>query len=101
MILVTGATGQIGGAVLGHLADATGVRALVREPAELGDAEVVVGSFDDAGSLAVALDGVETVFLTGRDNPDQVEQHARVLAVAQDAGVRHVVKLSAIGARAD
>ena len=101
MILVTGATGQIGGAVLGHLADAPGVRALVREPTGLSDAEVVVGSFDDADSLAAALDGVETVFLTGRDNPDQVEQHARVLDVAQAAGARHVVKLSAIGARAD
>lgn len=101
MILVTGATGQIGGAVLGHLAGAPGVRALVREPADLGGIELVIGSFDDAGSLAAALDGVETVFLTGRDNPDQVEQHARVLDVAEAAGVRHVVKLSAIGARAD
>ena len=100
MILVTGATGQIGGAVLDHLAGTPGVRALVREPVDLGDVDVVVGSFDDADSLAAALDGVETVFLTGRDNPDQVEQHARVIDVAQGAGVRRVVKLSAIGARA-
>jgi uncharacterized protein YbjT (DUF2867 family) len=39
------------------------------------------------------------LFLTGRDNPDQVAQHLRVLEAAPD--VRHVVKLSAIGARAD
>jgi uncharacterized protein YbjT (DUF2867 family) len=100
MILLTGATGQIGGAVLERLAGAPAVRALVRAPADLPGVEVVVGSFDDADSLAAALDGVQTVFLTGRDNPDQVEQHARVLDVAEAAGVRHVVKLSAIGARA-
>ena len=48
---------------------------------------------------ATALDGVETVFLIGRDNPDQVEQHGRVLDAARAAGARHVVKLSAVGAR--
>jgi uncharacterized protein YbjT (DUF2867 family) len=101
MILVTGATGQIGGAVIGQLDGVAGVRALAREPVDLGDVEVAVGSFDDERSLASALDGVETVFLTGRDNPDQVEQHGRVLDVAQAAGVRHIVKLSALAARPD
>jgi len=101
MILVTGATGQIGGAVVRDLAGVPGVRALAREPVDLGDAEVAVGSFDDERSLASALDGVETVFLIGRDNPDQVEQHGRVLDVAQAAGVRHIVKLSALAARPD
>ena len=98
MILVTGATGQIGGAVLESLADTSGVRALVREPVDLGGIDAAVGSFDDERSLAVALEGVETVFLTGRDNPGQVDQHTRVLDVARRAGVRHVVKLSTIGA---
>jgi len=99
MILVTGATGQIGGALLENLAGVSGVRALAREPVDLEGIDVAVGTFDDERSLVAALDGVETVFLTGRDNPDQVNQHSRVLAVARDAGVRHVVKLSAIGAR--
>ena len=80
MILVTGATGQIGGAVLENLAGTSGVRALVREPVDLGGIDVAAGSFDDERSLAMALEGVETVFLTGRDNPDQVDQHTRVLA---------------------
>lgn len=99
MILVTGATGQIGGTVVEQLAGVDGMRALVREPVDLGDVDIVIGSFDDERSLSTALDGVETVFLTGRDNPDQVEQHARVLDAARAAGVRYVVKLSAIGAR--
>jgi len=99
MILVTGATGQIGGALLENLAGVSGLRALAREPMDVEGVDVAVGTFDDERSLVAALDGVETVFLTGRDNPDQVNQHSRVLAVARDAGVRHVVKLSAIGAR--
>jgi uncharacterized protein YbjT (DUF2867 family) len=62
--------------------------------------EVVQGSFEDDASLARALDGVATMMLAGRDSPDAVEQHRRVLAQARRAGVRHIVKLSAIGANA-
>jgi uncharacterized protein YbjT (DUF2867 family) len=98
-ILLTGATGQVGGAVLRELG--LPVRVLVRDPAAFAGAEAFAGSFDDEASLRVALDGVSVLFLTGRDNPSQVEQHVRVLEVAQAAGVRHVVKLSAVGARAD
>jgi uncharacterized protein YbjT (DUF2867 family) len=105
-ILVTGATGQVGGAVVRELGDVP-VRVLVRDQAAFavgtapGRVEVFAGSFDDAPSLRSALDGVSVLFLTGRDNPAQVEQHVRVLDAARAAGVRHVVKLSAIGARAD
>jgi uncharacterized protein YbjT (DUF2867 family) len=38
------------------------------------------------------------MLLAGRDSPDSVSQHRRVLAQVRQAGVRHVVKLSAIGA---
>ena len=101
MILITAATGQIGRAIIDHLGDGPAVRALVREPTEIGGVETAVGDFDHPDSLRSALNGVDTLFLAGRDNPDQVEQHARVLDLAWDAGVRRVVKLSAIGARAD
>jgi 2-methylcitrate dehydratase PrpD len=73
-ILLTGATGQVGGAALRALALAgTPVRVLARAP--VAGVDVVVGSFDDEDSLRHALDGVDVVFLTGRDNPDQVAQH--------------------------
>ncbi len=104
MILVTGATGQVGRGVIGHLAGTAQVRALVRDregAGDLGAADVAVGSFEDSAGLERAMAGVEILFLAGRDNPDQVAQHARVLAAARAAGVRHVVKLSAIGASAD
>jgi uncharacterized protein YbjT (DUF2867 family) len=102
VILVTGATGQIGREVVRRLAGTAPLRALVRDPgaAELDGAELAVGSFDDVAALARAAAGVETLYLAGRDNPDQVGQHDRVLAAAAAAGVRHVVKLSAVGAAA-
>jgi uncharacterized protein YbjT (DUF2867 family) len=105
VILLTAATGQIGSrAARDLLARGHRVRALVRDPARaagLVGAELVVGSFEDDVALARAVDGVETMLLAGRDGPDSVAQHGRVLAHARRAGVRQVVKLSAIGARAD
>lgn len=104
MILVTGATGQVGRGVIGHVSGTAQVRALVRDregAGDLGGADVAVGSFEDSAALDRAMAGVEILFLAGRDNPDQVAQHTRVLAAARAAGVGHVVKLSAIGASAD
>ena len=58
MILITGATGQVGFEALKALiAGGAEVRALVRNPAALGDlqgAEIVQGSFEDDASLTRA-----------------------------------------------
>jgi hypothetical protein len=48
-----------------------------------------------------ALEGVTFMLLAGRDGPDSVSQHRRVLAQVRQAGVRHVVKLAAIGASSE
>jgi uncharacterized protein YbjT (DUF2867 family) len=102
MILVTAATGQVGNAVLNALAAAGAkVRALVRNPSGFSAPEgvqVVQGDFDDDDSLARALERVSVMLLAGRDSPGSVAQHVRVLAQVRRARVRHVVKLSAIGA---
>jgi uncharacterized protein YbjT (DUF2867 family) len=102
MILITGATGQVGGQAARDLVAAGApIRALVRDPSRaigLTDAEIVAGSFEDDSSLARALDGVETMLLAGRDSPDAVAQHRRVLDHVRRAGVRHIVRLSAVGA---
>lgn len=102
MILVTAATGQVGNAALrGLAASGAAIRALVRDPSGFAapeGVEVAMGDFDDEASLVRALDGVRVLFLAGRDSPDAVARHRRVLAVARRAGVGHIVKLSAIGA---
>jgi uncharacterized protein YbjT (DUF2867 family) len=102
MILITGATGQVGSTAMNALvvADAM-VRALVRRPSEFAAPEgvkVVQGTFDDDRTLAKALEGVDVMLLAGRDSPNAVFQNQRVLAHARRAGVRHIVKVSAIGA---
>ena len=102
MILITAATGQVGSAALNVLVAAGAeVRALVRDPSAFAAPEgvqVVQGDFDDEISMAKALRGVAVMLLAGRDSPDSVSQHRRALAQARQAGVRHIVKLSAIGA---
>ena len=79
-ILVTGATGNVGSAVVRELA-ARGVaaRAFMRDPeAELpAGVEVAVGDFDEVASVREALDGVDRVFLSSADSPRKVEQEAR------------------------
>lgn len=93
MILVTGASGNVGGELVTQLASANHrVRALVRSPngmAPAANVETVVGDLDRPESLAPALDGVRGVFLLGgyRDMPG-------VLAEIRRAGVEHVVLLS-------
>ena len=105
MILITSATGQVGGEALTELlAAGAPVRALVRDPSRaigLEGVEVALGRFEDDESLSRALAGIDTLLLAGRDSPHAVAQHQRVLAHARRAAVRHVVKLSAIGASHD
>ena len=100
MILVTGATGTIGRALLDELATTDEpVRALTRRPGHAGlppHVEVVGGDLDDPDSLEDAVRGVDRVFLvsTGPDGPVQ----DRTLAeAAAKAGAVHIVKLSTLG----
>lgn len=103
MILITGATGQVGGQAARTLvARGKRVRALVRDPSRatgLDGTELVQGDFADDTSMARALDGIESVLLTGRDSPDTVALQSNVLKNIWQSKVRHVVKLSAIGAK--
>ncbi|MFC0544792.1 NAD(P)H-binding protein [Kutzneria chonburiensis] len=103
MILVTGATGRVGGSALAQLWDkGVAVRALVRDPgrAALPDGvEVVRGDLADPASLGPALDGVDSVFLVW---PTLAADHAAPEVVATIAKqTRRVVYLSANGVSAD
>jgi uncharacterized protein YbjT (DUF2867 family) len=103
-ILVTGATGNVGSAVVGELGDrGLPVRAFVRDPdraaAVLGpDVELAVGDFAEPASIRAALDGIDVLFLACANVPPQVEYETRVIDAAARAGVRRLVKLSALGA---
>ena len=99
-VLVTGATGNVGSAVLRELGKrGVPARALVRQaPSELrGAAEVAIGDFDHPASIRRALDGVDRVFLSSADGPRKVEHEAAVIDSA--GGVDLLVKASTVGAR--
>ncbi|MFP2905256.1 SDR family oxidoreductase [Pyxidicoccus sp. 3LFB2] len=101
-ILVTGATGTIGGEVTRQLI-AAGVRPrlLVRDPAKArgfeGKADIVQGDLGDAASLERAMKGVEKLFLVASGVDGQALE-AKAVDAAKKAGVKHVVKLSVFGA---
>ena len=106
MILVTGATGQIGSALVRELGAArVKFRALVRsagkaETVRAAGGEAVVGDFGDAASLATALSGVRALFLLTPAAPDKVAVETRLAAEAARAGVSSIVKISVMGAEA-
>jgi uncharacterized protein YbjT (DUF2867 family) len=100
MILVTGATGTVGREVVAQLLTAgKTVRAMTRDPSKVkldGGVEVVKGDFDDPNTLASAVHGVESVFsLTFGPQTGVREKH--LAQAAKASGVRHIVKLSALG----
>jgi len=103
MLLVTGATGLNGSALLRRLsAMHIPVRALVRSRdraaaiAALPHVEIVVGDMGVPESLAGPLAGVERVMLISPSAPNMLEVQTNVIEAARSAGVRHVVKLSGI-----
>lgn len=110
-ILLTGATGYVGGRLLPRLVAAGhSVRCLVREPSRLqgrpgaDEAQVVAGDVLDPNSLARACEGVSTVYYLvhsmgsagGFEDADR--QAAQNMAdAAQAAGVRRIVYLGGLG----
>ena len=94
MILVTGATGTIGGHVA-RLLTRSGVpfRAMSRKPMTDG----VQADFTDPASLVKAVAGVDAVFLVTVSPVPSADHDIALLTAAREAGVRKIVKLSALG----
>ena len=102
-ILITGATGQQGGAVLRHLiGKGFKLRAMTRNPDSdkakalaAQDVQVVKGDLDDEASLKAALQGAWGVFAvqnTWEAGVDKEEEQGKRLAkLAKEAGVQHFV----------
>jgi uncharacterized protein YbjT (DUF2867 family) len=102
-VLVTGATGNTGRAVVQALARrGVPVRAMVRAEADRGrlpaGVEVAVADFDDAASLAAALRGAERAYLVTPSSQRAEAQQRRFADLAAQAGVGHLVALSQLGA---
>jgi uncharacterized protein YbjT (DUF2867 family) len=104
MIVVTGATGQTGRRLVAELLQrGAAVRALVRDPSAarrmLGpDVELVEADLERPTTLQAALKGAERVYLLAPPHPRLAAMEANLIQAARRAGVRQVVKHSAIDA---
>jgi uncharacterized protein YbjT (DUF2867 family) len=104
MILVTGATGNVGSEAVQQLLErGIAVRALVRNTGKAADlanagAEIVEGDLEDLPTLEKALVGVTTVVLVSPGVPAMEEN---VIHVAAGVGANHIVKISAASAHPD
>jgi NAD(P)H dehydrogenase (quinone) len=108
VIAVTGATGEVGGRVAGHLAERGLEQLLVvrdrsRAP-EFERAEVrqAPRGYGDLEDMKRALDGAETLFLVpAAEAADRIDQHRTAVDAAVAAGVGRIVYLSFVNASPD
>ncbi len=99
MILVTGAGGKTGKAVIKALvARGVPVRAFVRSPAHeaalmaMGAREAVAGAMDDARALSRAVKGTDAIYhICPNVNPHEVAFARALIAAANDLGVSRLV----------
>ncbi|MFM7207314.1 MAG: DUF2867 domain-containing protein, partial [Planctomycetaceae bacterium] len=113
-ILLTGATGYVGGCLLDDLQRrGHAIRCLVRSPGKLagrtvGSTEVMQGDAADPGDLARACDGMDVAYwlvhsMEGGVDFERADRLAaeRFAAAATAAGVRRIIYLGGLGADDD
>ena len=110
-MLLTGATGYVGGRLLRHLEAERhlGVRCLTRRPEALAgrtapDTQIIVGDVLDARSLAPATQGVHTAYylihsMNATGDFERLDRAAarNFAAAARDAGVSRIIYLGGLG----
>jgi uncharacterized protein YbjT (DUF2867 family) len=99
MLLITGATGNIGKELIPLLLEAgQSIRVLVRDERKVAHLDARVercrGDLDKPETLLPAVQGVERIFLVTYES----RQDVNMLEAAKKAGVRHIVKLSTLEA---
>lgn len=108
-LFVTGATGQLGGLVIGTLLEtvpASSIVAGVRDPAKEAavairgkGVDVRVADYSQPETLAIALAGVDRLLLiSSSENGKREAQHRNVIAAAKHAGVSLIVYTSILRA---
>ena len=107
MILVTGATGNVGRAAVTTLLERkVPFRVLVRDAAKLADsvrreADIAVANLQNVDAVRQALRGVTSALLVTPNRDGQVEIESSFVDAAAELGVQHLVKISSMEAAAD
>ncbi len=98
MILITGASGNLGTAVIEHLLQqvpAHTIAGLCRnknkaEPLAVTGISVRMGDYADKASLVKVFEGVEKLLLISSSNNDAIQEHKNVVDAAKECGVSSI-----------
>jgi uncharacterized protein YbjT (DUF2867 family) len=107
MILITGATGKTGLPLAQQLADrkvpfrALAHSVLKEHLVRRWTSDIVTGDYQDRDVMNEAFDGIERVYLVSPPSLDQEKIQTSLVDIAKKKGVKHIVKLSALGAAKD
>jgi uncharacterized protein YbjT (DUF2867 family) len=98
-VLLTGATGTVGGEVVKALLQrGADVRALTRKQPKPGTfpgaVEIVLGDLSDPVSVAEAIKGADDLFLLIGNVGDELTQALTAYGLSKKAGLKHVTYLS-------
>lgn len=98
-ILITGATGQLGGIIIEHLLKtvaASDLAVLVRDESKATDLKqkglsIKIGDYHNNDALIAAMQGIDKVLLiSSSDFNGRFQQHKNVIDAASAAGVKHI-----------
>lgn len=106
-VLITGATGSLGGKVVNLLKEKTkieNIAVLVRdEKNELAKQyandgiEIKIGDYANLESLESAFKGIDTLyFVSGGDDNERAKLHKNVVDTAKKVGIKHILYTSAV-----
>jgi uncharacterized protein YbjT (DUF2867 family) len=104
MILITGASGNVGKEVLAQVV-ATGAKVRAgyqsagRATGAPPEVEIATIDFNRPDTVRTAVEGVDRVFLVGPPTSELTALERNATDAIKGSGVRHLVKLSAIGGR--
>ena len=102
-ILITGANGKVSSAVLASLKGTKYIiRAMVRTEEKAAalratGLDAVIGDFETPSSLANAFEGVNTAWVLSFEGAGSALQSSNAVWAARQAGVSHIVRMSAMG----
>ena len=93
-ILVTGATGNIGGEIVKRLKEKNADFVAATNSRSIEGVDSVALNFADIQSLEAAMQGISTLFMVLANHPDMTTWGKNVIDTAKKSGVKHIVRSS-------